>query len=215
MKVMEEYMRFSFLPKDHNFFALFNKQAQYAVDATVLFAEMASQGTFDTEMVQKMRDIEHNADEVAHEIMNRLNKTFITPFDREDIHSLACALDDVIDMIYTISNRMRVYKVIEIDSDLIEFSTIIEKSVRALALAVEGLLDTKHPETTLKSCIEVNRLENVGDTMRDAILTNLFETAHDPIYLIKWKEIYQFAENVLDICEDVAHIVESIIVKQA
>jgi predicted phosphate transport protein (TIGR00153 family) len=162
-----------------------------------------------------MRDIEHNADEVAHEIMSRLNKTFITPFDREDIHSLACALDDVIDMIYTISNRMRVYKIIDRDSDLMEFSTVIEKSARALACAVEGLLDTKHPETTLKSCIEVNRLENVGDTMRDAILTNLFETATDPIYLIKWKEIYQFAENVLDICEDVAHIVESIIVKQA
>ncbi len=208
-------MGFSFLPKDHNFFALFNKQAQYAVDASALFAEMAAQGTFDTETVQRMRDIEHNADEVAHEIMNRLNKTFITPFDREDIHALACALDDVIDMVYTISNRMRVYKVVERDSDLMEFSAIIEQSVRALALAVEGLLDTKHPETTLKSCIEVNRLENVGDTMRDAILTKLFETAHDPIYLIKWKEIYQFAENVLDICEDVAHIVESIIVKQA
>jgi len=162
-----------------------------------------------------MRDIEHNADEVAHEIMSRLNKTFITPFDREDIHALACALDDVIDMIYTISNRMRVYNIIDRDSNLMEFSTVIEKSARALACAVEGLLDTKNPETTLKYCIEVNRLENVGDTMRDEFLTNLFETATDPIYLIKWKEIYQFAENVLDICEDVAHIVESIIVKQA
>jgi predicted phosphate transport protein (TIGR00153 family) len=215
MSALEEYMGFSFLPKDSNFFVLFNKQAQFAVDAAVLFAEMAAQGTFDTETVQKMRDIEHNADEVAHEIMSRLNKTFITPFDREDIHALACALDDVIDMIYTISNRMRVYKIIERDSDLMEFSAVIEKSVRTLACAVEGLLDTKNPEATLKSCIEVNRLENVGDTMRDAILTNLFETATDPIYLIKWKEIYQFAENVLDICEDVAHIVESIIVKQA
>jgi hypothetical protein len=215
MRALEGCMGFSFLPKDSNFFVLFNKQAQYAVDAAVLFAEMAAQGTFDTETVQKMRDIEHNADEVAHEIMSRLNKTFITPFDREDIHALACALDDVIDMIYTISNRMRVYNIIDRDSNLMEFSTVIEKSARALACAVEGLLDTKNPETTLKYCIEVNRLENVGDTMRDEFLTNLFETATDPIYLIKWKEIYQFAENVLDICEDVAHIVESIIVKQA
>ncbi len=174
-------MGFSFLPKDSNFFVLFNKQAQFAVDAAVLFAEMAAQGTFDTDTVQKMRDIEHNADEVAHEIMSRLNKTFITPFDREDIHSLACALDDVIDMIYTISNRMRVFKIIDRDSNLMEFSTVIEKSVRALTCAVEGLGDTKHPETTLKSCIEVNRLENVGDTMRDEFLTNLFETATDPI----------------------------------
>jgi len=208
-------MGFSFLPKDSNFFILFNKQAQYTVTAATLFAEMTRKGIFDVEMVQKMRDIEHNADEVAHEIMNRLNKTFITPFDREDIHALACQLDDVIDMIYTIANRMKVYKIDKIDPDLIEFSVIIEKSAQAVARAVEGLSDTKNPQKTQDACIEVNRLENIGDTMRDAILAKLFETAQDPIFLIKWKEIYQFAETVLDICEDVAHIVESIIVKQA
>lgn len=208
-------MAFSFLPKDSNFFVLFNKQAEFAVTAAVLFARQASQGSFDSETVQKMRDIEHQADEVAHDIMHRLNTTFITPFDREDIHSLTCAMDDVIDMIYTISNRMKVYKINRIDPDLVEFSTIIEKSVRTLACAVEGLMDTKKPQATLDACIEVNRLENVGDTMRDAILGKLFETSVDPIHLVKWKEIYQFAETVLDLCEDVVHIVESIIVKQA
>lgn len=208
-------MGFSFLPKDSNFFALFNKQAQYLQNAADLFAEMTAKGNFDAEIVQKMRDIEHNADEVAHEIMSRLNKTFITPFDREDIHALACELDDVIDMIYTIANRMKVYKIAEIDPDLVEFATIIDKSVRALAKAVEGLSNTKNPQAAIDACIEVNRLENIGDTMRDAILTKLFETSKDPLHLIKWKEIYQFAETVLDICEDVAHIVETIIVKQA
>jgi predicted phosphate transport protein (TIGR00153 family) len=211
----EECMGFSFLPKESNLFVLFKKQAQYAVDAAVLFVELTAKGSFDTETVQKMRDIEHQADEVAHEIMDRLNKTFITPFDREDIHALTSKLDDVIDMIYTIANRMKVYKIIVIDPDLMEFSTVIEKSVRALARAIEGLSDTKRPQATLDTCIEVNRLENIGDTMRDAILAKLFETVNDPIFLIKWKELYQFAETVLDICEDVAHIVESIIVKQA
>lgn len=208
-------MGFSFIPKDSNFFVLFNKQAQFAVTAASMFARQNIQGTFDADSVSKMRDIEHQADEVAHEIMNRLNKTFITPFDREDIHSLACAMDDVIDMIYTITNRMYVYKVKNVDSDLVEFSTIIEKSVRALAKAIEGLQNTKNPQAALDACIEVNRLENVGDTMRDAILGRLFETATDPIHLIKWKEIYQFAETVLDMCEDVAHVVEAIFVKQA
>jgi predicted phosphate transport protein (TIGR00153 family) len=211
----EENMGFSFLPKESNLFVLFKKQAQFAVDAAGLFAQMTAKGTFDNETVQRMRDIEHNADDVAHDIMDRLNKTFITPFDREDIHALACEMDDVIDMIYTIANRMKVYKIDRIDADLVEFSTVIEKSVQALSKAIEGLSDTKRPQASLDACIEVNRLENIGDTMRDAILAKLFETVQDPIFLIKWKEIYQFAETVLDICEDVAHIVESIIVKQA
>jgi hypothetical protein len=208
-------MGFSLLPKETNLFALFDKQAQYAVNAAVLFAELTKRGAFDTDTVQKMRDIEHQADEICHEIIDRLNKTFITPFDREDIHLLTTELDSVIDMIYTIANRMKVYKIVEIDADLVDFSSVIEKSVRALASAIEGLSDSKRPQTTLDACIEVNRLENIGDNMRDAILAKLFETVHDPIFLIKWKEIYQFAETVLDICEDVAHIVESIIVKQA
>jgi predicted phosphate transport protein (TIGR00153 family) len=208
-------MGFSLLPKETNLFILFNKQAQFAVDAAVLFAELARKGSFGTETVQKMREIEHQADEICHEIIEKLNKTFITPFDREDIHLLATELDSVTDMIYTIANRMKVYKVIEIDADLVDFSSVIEKSVRTLASAIKGLSDTKHPQATMDACIEVNRLENIGDNMRDAILAKLFETVSDPIYLIKWKEIYQFAETVLDICEDVAHIVESIIVKQA
>lgn len=208
-------MGFSLLPKETNLFILFNKQAQYAVDAAILFAELSRSGSFDTETVQKMREIEHQADEICHEIIEKLNKTFITPFDREDIHLLATEMDSVVDMIYTIANRMKVYKVVEADADLIDFSSVIEKSVRALANAIKGLSDTKRPQAAIDACIEVNRLENIGDNMRDAILAKLFETVSDPIYLIKWKEIYQFAETVLDICEDVAHIVESIIVKQA
>lgn len=208
-------MAFRFLPKEFNFFDLFNKQAQYAVEAAALFTELVTKGTFEEGPVQKMRDIEHQADDVAHEILNTLNKTFITPFDREDIHDLASELDSVIDMIYTITNRMRVFKISGVNHDLVEFATVIEKSVRTLAKAVEGLQDSKKPQATLDACIEVNRLENVGDTMRDTILAKLFDTAKDPIYLIKWKEIFQFTEAVLDICEDVAHVVESILVKQA
>ncbi len=208
-------MGFSFLPKESNFFVLFSKQAELAVSAAVFFVEITSNGTYDEETVRKMRSLEHQADEVTHEIIERLNKTFITPFDREDIFTLTKELDSVIDMIYTITNRMRVYRIKEINHDLVEFANVIEKSVRALTVAIESLKDTKRPQTALDSCIEVNRLENIGDNMRDAILAKLFETATDPVYLIKWKEIFQFAETVLDICEDVAHVVESIIVKQA
>ena len=208
-------MGFSFVPKDENFFLLFSKQAEFAVSAATLFLEVTSKGVYDDEVVRKMRSIEHQADEVTHDVIERLNKTFITPFDREDIFALTKELDSVTDMIYTITNRMRVYKIQEINQDLIEFAKVIDKSVRALATAIDGLKDMKHPQAALDSCIEVNRLENIGDNMRDSILAKIFETVEDPVYLIKWKEIFQFAETVLDICEDVAHVVESIIVKQA
>jgi predicted phosphate transport protein (TIGR00153 family) len=208
-------MGFSFLPKDENFFVLFSKQAELAVAAATLFMDITTKGVYDEEAVKQMRSFEHQADEVTHDIIDRLNKTFITPFDREDIYTLTKELDSVIDMIYTITNRMRVYKIQEVNHDLVEFAKVIDKSVRALTVAIESLKDTKRPQAALDSCIEVNRLENIGDNMRDVILGKLFESGMDAFQLIKWKEIFQFAETVLDICEDVAHVIESIIVKQA
>lgn len=208
-------MKFRFLPKGFDFFTLFDKQANCAVDAAKLFTELVLRGVFDSESVQRMREIEHQADEVTHDIMKNLNLTFITPFDREDIHALASEMDSVIDMMYTIVNRMSVYKISGVDQDLVQFSNVIERSVITLASAVKSLNNTKNYESTIEACIEVNRLENIGDMMRDTIIGKLFETSTDTIYIVKWKEIYQFAESVLDICEDVANVVESIVVKQA
>lgn len=208
-------MKFRFLPKGFDFFTLFDKQANCAVDAAKLFTELVLRGVFDSESVQRMREIEHQADEVTHDIMKNLNLTFITPFDREDIHALASEMDSVIDMMYTIVNRMSVYKISGVDQDLVQFSNVIERSVITLASAVKSLNNTKNYESTIEACIEVNRLENIGDMMRDTIIGKLFETSTDTIFIVKWKEIYQFAESVLDICEDVANVVESIVVKQA
>jgi len=204
-----------FLPRDVNFSELFEKQANYAVDAASYFKELVSKGTLDEASYQKMHDIEHQGDDVAHAIFDHLNKTFITPFDREDIHALAKRLDDVVDMIYTIVNRLKVYKLTSIHKNLIEFASVIEESTRAVAHAVKGLGNMKNAKKIFEYCVEINRLENVGDSMRDAMLADLFETEKDPISVMKWKEIYQDAETVLDICEDVAHVVQSILVKQA
>jgi hypothetical protein len=208
-------MKFRFLPKGFDFFTLFDKQANCAVDAAKLFTELVLRGVFDSESVQRMREIEHQADEITHDIMKNLNLTFITPFDREDIHALASEMDSVVDMMYTIVNRMSVYKISGVDQDLVQFSNVIERSVITLASAVKSLNNTKNYESTIEACIEVNRLENIGDTMRDTIIGKLFESSTDTIFIVKWKEIYQFAESVLDICEDVANVVESIVVKQA
>ncbi|MGA2774961.1 MAG: DUF47 family protein [Candidatus Omnitrophota bacterium] len=203
------------LPKSFNFFNLLEKQVGFSLEAARYFKELLARDGVDEESLQKMRDIEHSADEVAHEIIHRLNTTFITPFDREDILSLAKEVDDIVDMINTIVSRMVIYKLNGNDRSLIEFSLVIEESVRAVSLAIQGLRNTKNAAVIQEACVEINRLENVGDSMRDRVLVELFERAKDPIAVIKWKEIYQDAETVLDVCEDVAHIVDSILVKQA
>ena len=204
-----------FLPKEFNFFDLFEKQVDYAVEAAKYFKDLVSKGAVDEFAIQKIQNIEHQADEAAHAIIDQLNKTFITPFDREDIYALTKELDDVTDMITTIVNRLKVYSITTIDKSLGEFSVVIDESVRAVSCAVKGMRSSKNLKKVQESCVEINRLENVGDSMRDAVLARLFETSKDAIYVIKWKEIYQDAETVLDICEDVAHVVESILVKQA
>lgn len=208
-------MFFRFLPKETNFFDLFEAQVGCAVDAANCFKEIVSKGSVDTDLLKRMQAIEHQGDDAAHSIFDQLNKTFITPFDREDIHTLTKQLDDVVDMFNTIVNRLFVYKISGVNMNLVAFAAVIEESVHAMACAVNGLNDPKTYRNVFEYCVEVNRLENVGDSMRDAMISSLFETEKDPIVVIKWKEIYEDAETVLDICEDVVHLVESILVKQA
>ena len=208
-------MIFNFLPKEFNFFDLFEKQAQYAVDAADCFKELVSKNVLDDVSLTKMHDIEHQGDDVAHTILDSLNKTFITPFDREDILSLAKELDDVVDMINTITSRLMIYKIPGKNKNLIEFSAMISDSVEAVSCAVKCMRNTKNYKSISEYCVEINRLENMGDSARDRVLAELFETEKDPIAVIKLKEVYQDAETVLDICEDVAHVVDSILIKQA
>ena len=204
-----------FFPKDFNFFKLFEEQVSCAMDAARFFKEVVSRDGVSEDTLSKMGAIEHEADEVAHTIIEQLNKTFITPIDREDIHTLTTQLDDIVDMINTIMSRMRIYGISGVNKNLVEFACVIEQSVQAVAQAIGGLRNIKNVKAVFDACVEVNRLENVGDTIRDRVLMELFESQKDPIEVIKWKDIYQDAETVLDVCEDVAHIVDSIMVKQA
>jgi predicted phosphate transport protein (TIGR00153 family) len=204
-----------FLPRNFNFFDLFEKQAGYAQSAADYFKELAAKNEVDVVALDKMRRIEHQADEAAHDIIAQLNKTFITPFDREDIYDLTTELDDIVDMINTIASRMMIYKLKGQDKNLVRFAAVIQESVKGVVCAVKGMRNDKTRKSIAAACVEINRLENVGDAMRDEVLAELFETEKDPIKVIKLKEIYQDAETVLDVCEDVAHVIDSIIVKQA
>jgi uncharacterized protein Yka (UPF0111/DUF47 family) len=204
-----------FLPQDFNFFDFFNKEVDYVVQAAKLFNEIVKKGEVDQETREKMRTIEHEGDKIAYQIIDHLNKTFITPFDREDIHALAKKLDDVNDMLNTIVSRLRIYKIKNVDEILIEFGKLIEESVNSLACAINHLNNMKNANIILSSCLNMNRLESEADKLRDKALEDLLSKEKDPIEIIKRKEIYQDAETVLDICKATAHIIESILVKQA
>lgn len=208
-------MIFSFFPREFSFFKLFEEQVKYAVEAAHCFKEIALKGAVDNASLERVKHLEHQGDDAAHAIIDQLNKSFITPFDREDIHALAIEIDDINDMINTIVSRMKIYKISGVNKRLVDFASVIEESVKAVARAVKGLNNTKNAKAIKEACEEVNRLENVGDTMRDDFLAELFESEKDPIQVIRWKDIYQYAETVLDICEDVAHKVDSILVKHA
>lgn len=205
---------YKFIPHEVKFFDLFDKQADKMVEAVNCFREFAEKGIFDDTCIEHMRGIEHESDGIAHEIIDSLNKTFITPFDREDIHSLANELDDVVDLIYAISKRMRLYKLKGKNKDIIEFSHLIMRSVSSLAVAIKGLRNHRQPQQIQEACIEINKIENLSDQLRDAVIQKLLESKKDPITIIKWKEIYELLETVLDVCEDVSNIVVSILVKQ-
>jgi uncharacterized protein len=204
----------AFLPKEFNFFDLFDKQVDYAVSAADCFSALIKAGVTEQSLKQ-IGDIEHQGDDICHDIFEHLNKTFITPFDREDIHALAKELDNITDMINTIVSRLWIYKVTSREENLVKFASVISESVHAVARAVKGLRNMKNSKSIRETCVEINRLENVGDSMRDSMLAELFEKEKNPITVIKLKELYQDAETVLDICEDVTHVVGSIILKQA
>lgn len=208
-------MSFRLLPKEFEFFDMFDKLALLAVDASLYFKSLTIEGNFHDQSISRMQDLEHAADDVTHDIINKLNKTFITPFDREDIHALAHEMDSIIDLLLTLTNKMRIYKLTQPNQYLIQFSEIIESSVNALQKAIMSLREFKKPQAIFEYCIEVNRLENVGDQLRNMVIADLFENNKDPLYIMKWKEIIQDAETTLDQCEDVANIVQTILVKQA
>jgi predicted phosphate transport protein (TIGR00153 family) len=208
-------MILSFFTNRFNFFDLFEEQVSHAVEAARFFKEVVVQDHVSEAILSEMARIEHQGDDAAHTIIQRLNQTFITPFDRQDIHALVMELDDVTDMIHNIVSRLAVYGIAGVDKNLVEFAAVIEQSVQAVAIAVGGLRHIKNVRVVFDACVEVNRLENVGDVMRDRVLAELFANTKDPIVVLKWKDIYQDAETVLDVCEDVVHVIDSIMVKQA
>jgi len=208
-------MGFNLLPKEYEFFDMFDELVAHCVNASKQFQENMSKSIFSDEDVKKIKEIERTADGIVFNIVEKLNKTFITPIDREDIHELAHELDSVIDYILKVSNHMKVYKITDINPRFREEVKLIDRSVEALSKAVNGLRNMKDSKKIMRYCNEVNLIEDEGDQLKNDVMAELFGKETDAIYIMKWKDIFQTSEKVLDQCDDVSKIVESILVKQA
>jgi predicted phosphate transport protein (TIGR00153 family) len=203
------------LPRQEAFFDLFEQQAETVNKGAHCLAELLSNFKNIEDVAFKLKATEHDGDEIAHEIIRKLNTTFVTPLDREDIHSLASALDDILDYIETASDRMALYEVKEPTEASIKLSAILAKSTELTLQAVRGLRDMKNAKAIRDVCVEINRLENQGDQVNRAALAELFKMTDKPVEALKWREIYGHIETAIDKCEDVAEIIESTLLKNA
>jgi uncharacterized protein len=205
-------VRFKFRPVDASFYDLFSESASHLVVGAGLLAEMLSEGNDRESVAQQMREAEHAADETTHAIIRRVNSTFVTPFDREDIYSLASALDDVMDMMDEAVDLVLLYDVERLPAETSEQVEVLQRCAELTANAMPGLQSMSSLDDYW---IEINRLENAGDRSYRRILASLFQGEYDAIEVIKLKDVVESLEGAIDAFEKVANIVEQIAVKES
>ena len=205
-------MRLRFRPVDTTFYDLFAESAGHLVDGAALLAEMLGSGNDRTAIAQRMRDAEHAADETTHEIVRRVNSTFVTPFDREDIYSLASSLDDVMDFMEEAVDLVLLYELHELPSELANQVEVLQRSAELTAESMPRLQTMQDLE---EYWIEINRLENAGDKSYRRILAKLFGGGYEALEVLKLKDVVDSLEAAIDAFEKVANIVEQIAVKES
>jgi uncharacterized protein len=201
------------LPQEHDFFDMFEAAADHAVEAAQLLLKL-TQNYHDADLLaHELHALEHACDDIAHQAIAKLNTTFITPFDREDIHEMILKLDDVVDLINASGKRLALYNIGQPTPHAINLAKQIVRGCERLAAAVRHLRSTKLYDQLAKHCIEVHETENAGDDILQTAMGDLFRDEKDPIQVIKWKDIYETMEMVTDRCEDVANVMQGVIVK--
>lgn len=203
-----------FFPKEIDFFEIFDRASvNITKAATLLVSLMENFDNIDIR-AKEIHELEQDGDMLTHDIMKKLNKTFITPIDREDLYALASRLDDILDLIWAVADRLTVFKLKESTNEAIVMSKDLLTTAEYVHKAIKKLKEKNYSHVQ-EYCIEINRLENRIDRgFRDA-LGKLFDEIKDPILIIKWKEIYEHLEDASDKCEDVANVIESIVLKNA
>lgn len=206
-------MRFSLIPREEKFFDLLEEHAKGVQKGVNLFYEICYSWKRQHPGITRMKELEHECDMTAHEILDKLNRTFITPIDREDIHRLTQQLDDVIDNAYKIATRMELFGIEKTTEELCELATVFKEATSVVVKAVSSIRDLSRPQRILDYCIEINRLEGVGDRLSDKAILKLFQRETNALEVMKWKEIYDFIEDSIDMCEDIANTIEATVVK--
>lgn len=206
-----------FMPKDRVFYSLFEEVAEGVSTMGKLLKEVVGESNYDKRaaLISKLEDQEHVNDDLTHKIFTELGRNFITPFDREDIHYLATALDDICDYIYSTAKKINFYKVNPNDTGIQKMADLIDQGAEQIKNAVKELRNMRDMRKITTALVKVNSIENQADDIFDMSIERLFETEPDAKEVIKKREIYQVMEIVTDKCEDAANVIESIIIKYA
>jgi hypothetical protein len=200
------------IPRDEKFYELFCEQAEYIHSGAQLLVALFENFSDVDKRVSEIKFIEHKGDQLTHSVMMKLNKTFITPMDREDIHALSSALDDVLDLIDGAAGRMVQYKIKAITPGALRLANVITHGAEILLKAVSEL---SRPRNILTYCEQLQHLEEEADRIKGECVGNLFENSHEPIEVIKWKEIYEVLESTTDRFADVGDVLEAVVLKAA
>lgn len=208
-------VRLPFVPKEHKFFELFEESAQNTVKAAKGLKEMMDDWQFIDSRVAEITELEHQGDTITHQVISLLHRTFVTPFDREDIALLAHTMDDVIDFIHAAADAMFIYKIESPTERAKQLADIIVQGTVEVDKAVRGLRKRKELKRIMEGCVEINRLENMADRVYRAAIAELFDNTEDIAEVIKWREIYAHMESATDRCEDVANVLEGVALKHA
>lgn len=204
-----------FLPRETSFFDFFEQHAALTIEGTKEFLSLVTTGANINAKCRRISDIEHETDTITHRCVEALHKTFITPIDRDSIHRLITRMDDVMDFVEAAAERVELYELTVMTADVRDLSDALHRAAVQVEAAVRGLRDLKDPNATLKLCIDINRLENEADAILRRSVARLFKEEKDPIMVIKWKEVYENLESATDRCEDVANIIEGVILEHA
>ena len=205
-------MTFRLVPKEERFYDDFVTLAEETRRGASLLEEMLAPEQPLRDKADEIKEVEHKCDFLTHEIIQRLHRTFVTPLDREDIHNLARTLDDVMDAIDASATIVRLYQIDRVRAEARELARIIMASTEQVVKALKAL---ERRRGVAEPAVEINRLENEADRVHQTAVRRLFEEERDPITIIKWKEILDFLEDATDRCEDVANVLEGVVVKHA